>query len=347
MLSKFRHDRCTPRSSSASPRGFTIIELLVVIAIIGLLVALLLPAVQSSREAALATRCRNNLRQIGVATNSFIDVYQAYPTARVRFRPPDGVPVDFNDPDDCQKDSLSWLVRILPFLDQMNVAQGWNFAEHFQDHPSELRHQTISTYLCPSRRSAEQAHAVDNIVPVTFPCGCPTGLVSVIGGATADYGGNQGDPTPGATGDSTDFFWGGNGNGLIVTSRPDCDSVTPTTNWLDKIGVRHVTDGTSNTILAGEMHIPPERLNNVPENGSFYHGYHITSIARIGGPGVPIARHPRDATASVFSFGSSHSAGTCNFVLADGSVRGISPSISSDTLGRLCNRRDSLTLGEF
>src|SRR5438874_4777366 len=86
-------------------RGFTLVELLVVIAIIGVLVALLLPAVQAAREAARRSQCINNLRQIGLALHSHHDQFGVLPFARTGGRP----------------QSISWAPLIMPFIEQNNL----------------------------------------------------------------------------------------------------------------------------------------------------------------------------------------------------------------------------------
>jgi len=108
------------------PRGFTLIELLVVIAIIGILIALLLPAVQQAREAARRIHCRNNLKQIALAVHNYVDVATVLP------------PSACINPEVTQTgNNGSWGVhgRILPFLDQSNLYNAvdltvaWDFQE--------------------------------------------------------------------------------------------------------------------------------------------------------------------------------------------------------------------------
>src|SRR5882757_9524205 len=92
--------------------AFTLVELLVVIAIIGLLVALLLPAVQEARESARVTQCRNNLKQLALALLPFADTYKSFPPARFQSNP--------NDPPglSCGGKQASWIVRFLPYIEQ-------------------------------------------------------------------------------------------------------------------------------------------------------------------------------------------------------------------------------------
>ena len=328
--------------------GFTLIELLVVIAVIGILVALLLPAVQQAREAARRTQCRNNLKQIGLAALDFHDVYGAFPPARLRHQPK--TIAEQVEPD-CGQDSMSWLVRLMPYLDDRNAFHEWDFEKKFEEHDEEVRHRPVPTFLCPSRRSMNNASAPDITTIITFPCGCGGLPQTITGGATGDYAGNLGDPSPGATGEPTDFFWGGNGNGILISSRAKCtedgEPDGSLLEWKDRVAIRDLTDGASQTILAGEMHVPQDKLNVAPENGPAYYGFHITSFARVGGAGSPIARTADDPSAGPYSFGSWHDGGDCPFVFGDGRVESIHPFIDTDILGRLCNRSDGLPVDTY
>src|SRR5271169_2774298 len=104
----------TPRQRSRSPRGFTLIELLVVIAIIGVLVALLLPAVQAAREAARRTQCRNNLHQIGIALHNYHDAFLMFPPGWIGVT---NLQLDVNGGS-----GLAWSSLILPQIEQTAAA---------------------------------------------------------------------------------------------------------------------------------------------------------------------------------------------------------------------------------
>jgi prepilin-type N-terminal cleavage/methylation domain-containing protein len=135
------------RSKSATPAtGFTLVELLVVIAIIGLLVAMLLPAVQAARESARRTSCINNLRQIGAAIHLYNDAHQAFP--------PGGI-----SPGPCcsVESYTSWTIQILPFLEQRAVYDLYSQLETNESRANKaVREAFISVYSCPSdiRRNA-------------------------------------------------------------------------------------------------------------------------------------------------------------------------------------------------
>ena len=335
--------RKTRDAAHRSRRGFTIIELLVVIAIIGILVALLLPAVQQARGAARRMHCANNLKQLGLAVHSFHDTFSALPPARLVLPVIRSAGPTANLPG---LDEPSWLVRILPFIEESAFHSKWDEYTTFAEQDSAVQNVALPVFLCPERHSVDDAVAETTTVTITAPCGCPVGTQTVVGGAISDYAGNHGDLSPGAIGDFTDFYWGGNGTGVIISSRPLGDETSIGRDWLDKIRLSDVTDGTSQTLMIGETFVPRGKDKTTPYNGPAYYGRHLTNFSRIAGPGVPMAHHQDDQRANLYSFGSSHP-GIVQFALTDGSVRGISTSISTRILGNLANRHDGETVGEF
>lgn len=314
--------------------GFTLVELLVVIAIIGMLVALLLPAVQSAREAARLGQCKNHLRNIGLATLQHYNVTGAFPPARLRARN------DYSD-SACESTQPSWLVRILPYIEESAASADWEIYDRFEVHEESLRNYVPSVFVCPTRRGVHEA-----VVPsgkyeqeFSYSCGCSsTEIVQLTGGAVGDYAANHGDFTGGSYADEFSYWRGGNGTGVIISSRPVCRVGLPT-GWRDKVQIKHVVDGTSHTALVGEMHVPIDRLAQAPENGPMYNGKDLPAFARIGGPGIGLARGPDDQTVDVIGFGSWHP-GVCPFAFADGSVRVVSNEIDTQTLGSMCRRND-------
>lgn len=340
--------------------GFTLVELLVVIAIIAILVGMLLPAVQSAREAARSVDCQNRIRQLALATHMHHDSLRYFPAARYQPRP--------GDPDDlqCGDESTTWLTRVMPYIEQDALAERWDHTKRWHEHDDDVRNTVPDIFLCPSRRSGTKPIgmidlAVTRTIEVTtttqgpgrrLPCGCwipgptttnttPTTVNSTtqVTGALCDYAGNHGDLTPGATGESTDFYYGSNGTGVIISVRAKCKNGVPIGAY-DKVKMSGVLDGTSNTFLFGEKHINRRMLAEYPDDSPAYDGDHLPASTRLAGPGLRLSRGPNDVLADMFSFGSWHPNGV-HFALVDGSVRLFSPETDTKLLGSLANRNDS------
>jgi prepilin-type N-terminal cleavage/methylation domain-containing protein len=130
-------------AGSSARRGFTLVELLVVIAIIGILVALLLPAVQAAREAGRRTKCQNNLKQIGLAVQNYHDLFSALPVEG------DDGPTACCAPDPGNIQYYNWTFHILPYLEQKAV-----YDRGEQDH-SKISTSVVGGYYCPTRRAIQ------------------------------------------------------------------------------------------------------------------------------------------------------------------------------------------------
>jgi len=132
--------------------GFTLIELLVVIAIIGVLISLLLPAVQKVREAANRTQCLNNMKQMGLALHNYHDTYKRFPPALdsslLPYRP---APYSGWTP------YWSWMAYIMPFIEQDNLYNQWNLNGTYYQQNNIARMTNVKGYFCPSRRAANDA----------------------------------------------------------------------------------------------------------------------------------------------------------------------------------------------
>jgi prepilin-type N-terminal cleavage/methylation domain-containing protein len=327
-----------------SSRGFTLIELLVVIGIIGILIAMLLPAVQAAREAARSTDCTNRIRQLALATHMHHDAVGYFPPARYESRP------DANPADQCGLETPTWLARVMPYIEQVALSDQWDFSTPWHQHPEDVRTTVPDIFLCPSRRSGTQPIGTRSLRTTVsggggrLPCGCPLpnrpiDVMSDIEGALSDYAGNHGDLTPGATGAPTDFYFGGNGTGVIISVRPECKdgkAIAPS----DRVQMASVSDGTSNTFLFGEKFVPLNGLAQFPEDSPAYDGDHLPASCRLAGPGLRLATGPSDLLADMFSFGSWHPAGV-HFALVDGSVRLFTSDVDTKVLGSLANRRDA------
>src|ERR1700676_3210772 len=133
---------CTPRRKT----GFTLIELLVVIAIIGILIALLLPAVQQVREAASKLQCANNLKQIGLALHSYHDANKQFPPGYI-----DGNTNPASTPDNDVGPGWGWAAFLLPYLEERNVFTQINFSQRIGvGVNAQISQQPLTFYQCPS-----------------------------------------------------------------------------------------------------------------------------------------------------------------------------------------------------
>jgi hypothetical protein len=284
---------------------------LVVIAIIAVLIGLLLPAVQKVREAAARMQCSNNLKQIGLALHNHHDARGILPTSRVDAR-------------------YTWMVDLLPYLEQDNLYRQWNLNKSFHLQTAVARRTPVKTYFCPSRRSPESASISTDTVD---------GSTAKTDGVVADYACCVGDPSTGA---GNDYWWTVNSNG--TPNKPNNGVFMLANDWSKGgkgfrpgLHLTEITDGTSNTIMVGEKHV---RLGHFGQtsvgDGPAYNGDHGYSFRALG-PGRTIVRNPTDSGNA--HFGSYHP-GVCQFVFADGSVHALRNSLSGTTLGLLANRMD-------
>jgi prepilin-type N-terminal cleavage/methylation domain-containing protein len=214
-----------PRLPLALPRGFTLVELLVVIAIIGALIGLLLPAVQSAREAGRRMACSNNLKQVGLAVAVSDDVTKAFPTGRLT-----------RDPFD-----VSWSFRILPFMEEQAIFDSRNPLHNpvdkvpCWDASNATAFRTpVAAFFCPSRRGpvADRNFDNNNQAPVADGIGVAAG---------GDFAANAG----------TYFNYNPDADGTI-----DPKQAGPI-HTFSKVRGAQVTDGLSKTFAVGERHIPP------------------------------------------------------------------------------------------
>jgi prepilin-type N-terminal cleavage/methylation domain-containing protein len=286
-------------------RGFTLVELLIVIAIIGVLVALLLPAVQAAREASRRTQCANNLKQLGLAVANFEDTYKFVPYTRLDTRE-------------------TWAVLLLPYLEQPGQFALWDMSKTYYNQVDAARLPTLKVLVCPTRRKPPAqsinlpGRAEDILQGTTNPH---------VPGGVADYGANSGTQDGG-----TDYYDGGTFSGVLYTISTAANGPF----WYKGKPMRYsqITDGLANTIFLGEKHVAVKELNG---EGSIYNGDHGTSFKKAG-VGNPIIRNPNQ-TDNRSRFGSWHP-GVCQFVMGDGSVYPIRVTIDLTTLGYLARRDD-------
>jgi len=301
--------------------GFTLIELLVVIAIIGILIALLLPAVQTAREAARQAQCANNLKQMGLAVHNFHEARGAIMPCHLT---------------GCGH--VGWQVLIMPYMEMGGEVEDLDLTLSWYHQPDGVVRRQVSTYYCRSRART---------VWLSKDWNARFGHNHPEGGALTDYALNAGDGNVYPWWEADKVL--GKGNGAAY--RPDFisgeyrDGNAVFWGWKPLLTFRDIKDGLSNTLLIGEKFVHPEH-QGITEwgDGTFWSGDLHSPTVRLAGPLYPLARSDTDPT--VFPepihmpFGGPHSSGICQFVLFDGSVKALSPSVHTTALGYLANRRD-------
>ncbi len=289
-------------------RGYTLIELLVVIAIIGILVGLLLPAVQAAREAARRLQCQNNLKQLGIALHKMHNEEGAFPA---------GVSVPDPSADLISQPRTTWMMEIMPHIEQSNLKGLYQPQFGFRANPSPLPNQPyyateVPLYQCPShtrqRVSDPNAFNVTGSDSNYAACFNPYGSL-VEPDANAVIGPNANDP---------------NQNPAATPARRGIKSAF---NFNVRRGFRDIIDGSSNTVIVSEI-----------LNGCWWHewGYHYTH-ADLPNDKTAYANSPwrgeypplngRPWNLIRRSAGSRHPGGV-NALLGDGSVRFIANEIS-------------------
>ena len=284
--------------------GFTLVELLVVIAIIGILIALLLPAVQAAREAARRSQCTNNLKQLGIALHNYHDTHKKLPPGYVLTK---------YDATNYSSTAWGWGSFILPFCEQQAL---YDAIEPGQD----TLHNTCDTTLYPTKLPLMQ-HEI--------PCfRCPSDIQTVTNAsrqvngqslACSNYVGNN---------SSDSFITGEDANiaGLFFQEK--------------SLRFADILDGTSNTIALGERQWQFRDMNGTARaarsamvfgTGNRNHGDRQTDslgvgVYRLNMDGTDQSAETADMHRGMRAYSSRHPGGA-NFVLADGSVRFVSETI--------------------
>ena len=316
--------------------GFTLIELLVVIAIIAILIALLLPAVQQAREAARRSSCKNNLKQIGLALHNYHDTHKTFPPGWVAWL---DCPSPINDSYRTGGDQYAWSMLILPYMDEAAIYNLQDFAAGNIVCSGSNPELTGSSGPMPAPTVANGlATPIDTFM-------CPSDISPTI---RTGQGWSDGYP-------KSNYL----GNYGRVARSPHGFSISENTGIFrcdSKVQIRDIIDGTSNTIMVGEVsgegavlgnHRGPGAWAGVTENKAV----HVVTRhcdATVGGninTSSPLDNNARDG------FGSYHEGGA-HFLLCDGSVRFISENIdsgsgTSGTYQRLADKADREVIGEF
>ncbi len=328
-------------------RAFTLVELLVVIAIIGVLVALLLPAVQTAREAARRMQCANNLKQYGLGIQNYHDTYQVYP-------------INATGPNGSAIPRLTWQVRVLPYMEQSAVFN----AIHFN---IDQRRLPVAGGVILWAISPPYTHCPsDGMLPKVL-------LSGTAARAQCNYGGSLGSlNVDGTTAGRCQPFKAfeqqmAGGNPRFGEMNPINKTRVSGIFAFSAVVLRiaDVSDGTSNTLLVGEV-LPGCQVNyqGDPQAGTWINSW--GNLYSIGG-GVstitpinemtPCLQSTKiadpncnpaslDSMQYAYGFKSKHPSGA-QFTLADGSVRFISQNINHSMFQYLGSREGGETLGEF
>lgn len=362
-------------SYKGTRKAFTLIELLVVIAIIAILIALLLPAVQQAREAARRTQCKNNLKQLGLACHNYHDVFGQFPLNWANNQQDVNPGVGTDPSNGPRGGDFSWMVRLLPYIEQANLFNQFDFQNSGSQPDAnlgilyvgpnvnhrQLRRNVIPGYLCPSN---DQPQVRTNQIGGTIDGwntggNTPAGGVDYAGnfghlwGGWKDCGGFTGDPFPG------DPDLGRDSRGTPWVSERwnnDINRMNGIFGYRTSANIAQVVDGTSNTVMVAEtMHWRGGDFRN-PPNTPF--DFNFSDDASWGSPMATIVnlRNPiNNRNGYSYEFNgdprcwgwSSRHTGGAQCCMADGAVKFVSENIDVRVKFRIANRKDGQTVGEF
>jgi prepilin-type processing-associated H-X9-DG protein len=308
--------------------GFTVVELLVVCSICSILMALLLPAVQNSREAARRLACSNKLRQIGLALHNYEASYRVFP--------PGSQVTPFAGERSWSK-SFGWTIPVLPFLEQQALYSQFDFTLDCQIHHRKVTSRRIGAFECPSDPLAQE--------PIDWR---PPGRDLTWG----EY-------WKGGWGSTSFLGVSGTIGGIPVRHRTDCDDMensdaaglhTGLFFGNSSVRIGDVLDGTSSTMLLGERGVTTQmgkwggagHAHQCPAGSgdTVLPGVNQSGELGPGGLRLPIGDSSDDRFWWSWHPGGSH------FLLVDGSVRLMSYSINRETLTSLTTRAGHETVSE-
>jgi prepilin-type N-terminal cleavage/methylation domain-containing protein len=345
------------RAKRIRQTGLTLVELLVVIAIIGVLIALLLPAVQSAREAGRRAQCQNHLKQLGLAFYQFHDVYGHFPKSIVAITgwyP--NVPVDEWTGDGLPANAGvghiggTWVRPILPFIEEVPltlpqvtfpapvngmVTIDAETAEAMKSWNVLFNSKPLALMNCPSRRPAQAFAIYRNGYGYE-------GNFSLKYATKTDYAANGGEHIgPVLPGKESHHKTLASDNGIVsIFSWVGTGPHAFITHSYRDIEFKQVLDGLSNTYMVGEKYMNADTYFTGVDPGDVHGMFEGTDYCttRYGGQALPPAQDESGYTNSRI-FGSAHP-GSWHVVLCDGSVQAISYSIDPTMHGRLANRHD-------
>lgn len=323
--------------------GFTLVELLVVITIIGILISLLLPAVQAAREAARRMQCSNHLKQLALGCLTHEENQGFLPTGGWNNHW-QGDPDRGFDRRQCG----GWVYNVLPYIEQQSMhdmGAGKSVADKKTD-LAQVAQTVLPTLYCPSRRDAT---LYPSIVDGSTPYNC----APITSSARTDYAANAGTSSfPAGT-----FWWPETGSASSgdpsFADAPGFQYLGPATNGIiyttSMTAMADIKDGTSNTYLVGEKYLDPDKYSDgmdTADNKPPYSGYDWdhNRWAFCNGSGAAMtckALYPDTPGLGGYydSFGSAHN-GVFNMALCDGSVRAIGYDIEGRIHGFFCQRDD-------
>ena len=213
--------------------GFTLVELLVVITIIGILIALLLPAVQAAREAARRLQCSNNMKQIGLALHNYHSVHDVFPQGN--FAKTVGVCPGQSGGDASLEDRANWMIFILPYLELKALHEAYDFDVANEDPANrQVRQTSVACYLCPS-----------DVDPTTL-------VVPAYGPASTQDVPYMPGSYRGVSGRSHGTLFLDSGQDATYTAADRGPLHVAGILGYGGESIRDIRDGTSNTLLAGE-----------------------------------------------------------------------------------------------
>ncbi len=314
--------------------AFTLVELLVVMTIIGILVSLLLPAVQRSREAASRTQCANNLHNLAVAALQHEQQNGFFPSCGWGWGWMGDADLGFG-----LKQPGGFFYNILPYMDQssvhdMNAGLPRDSAQKWQQ-TTLMTTVAVPAMTCPSRRRSARTPMAPNY-PNMVNCPNPTDGNGFFHNDYRASGGsvfnqwNWGPPTW-----NDGLKWTGNGTHSMDSNNGVCFQRS-------QIRAAQITDGASNTYLVGEKYLNPDDYltgRDIGDDNPALSGddYDLVAWADPTLPLLPQQDKPGQAT--WYCFGSVHY-GSCNMAFCDGSIHAISYGISAETHRRLAARND-------